>query len=1000
MSTRLSPLHIRIFLSSPGDVADERSVALQVLERVQYDPLLRGQITVEVIAWDKPGADTPLLATMTPQEAINQGLPTPAECDIVVVIFWARMGTPLPDEYVKPDGSRYLSGTEWEYENALQASRAANRPLVVVYRRMQDVSFNPRDPDFGPKVGQWQRVEAFFAAFVNPDGSIRQGHNQYQTPDDFREKFETHLRGLVKRLLEEPPPSPVVAAAEREVAPLWEGSPFPGLRAFTPADAPIFFGRGAETDALVRRLSDPGCRKVAVVGASGSGKSSLVGAGLIPRLAANAIEGSRDWAAVRFTPGELASGDPFEALVVALVRDLPALRADGVLPRVLTGQLHEGPEALGGIVEQALGDGPAWAELVVFIDQFEELFSLVKPPHVLPFIDLLGYMATAPRVRTVLTLRADFYAKCVEYPALADLLETTTYPLAAPEVGALHEMVARPADLAGLTFETGLVDRVLDDTGMEPGALALMAYALDELYRECTQAECLTHAAYQALGGVRGAIGERAESTFAALDPEAQASLPDVFRELAEVDERGVAIRRRAGVAQVARTAAARRLVDALTGARLLVQGQGEDEQPVVEVAHEALLRSWTRLAGWIEDTQDDLRLLRQVRLGAEDWDRAGRNPADVLMGTRLERVRAWLETDGLTPLQRQFLEASVAEDERRKENERERHARELALQQRAANRLRYLLVMAVASLPIVILSVLAFSERGKAQHAAGQARTQAAIAGESAATATVALGEAAGSLRQLWEAQALYLAARSQQQTEQGNKRQAVLLALGGLAHYPDGIFHPENHQALLDALAVRGLEKLQLRHEGSVSGAVWSANGTRVLTWSSDSTARVWDAADGELLLTLRHEYWVNGAAWNGDETRILTWSDDGTARVWDAVDGTALLTVRHEGSVNGAVWNGDETRLLTWSNAAYDCAEDCLYEARVWDAADGTALLTLRHESYVYGAAWNRDETRLLTWSGDGTARVWDAADGELLLTLRHADWVGGAAWNRDE
>ena len=96
MSTRPSPLHIRIFLSSPGDVADERSVALQVLERIQYYPLLRGQITVEVIAWDKPGADTPLLATMTPQEAINQGLPTPAECDIVVVIFWARMGMPLP----------------------------------------------------------------------------------------------------------------------------------------------------------------------------------------------------------------------------------------------------------------------------------------------------------------------------------------------------------------------------------------------------------------------------------------------------------------------------------------------------------------------------------------------------------------------------------------------------------------------------------------------------------------------------------------------------------------------------------------------------------------------------------------------------------------------------------------------------------------------------------------------------------------------------------------
>src|SRR5512147_2453704 len=181
MSDQRQPLHIRVFLSSPGDVTDERSVALQVFERVQYDPLLRGQITLEVVAWDKPGADTPMLATMTPQEAINLGLPTPAVCDIVVVIFWARMGTPLPDDYTRPDGSRYLSGTAWEYENAMQASRETGRPLVVVYRRMQDVSLNLRDAQFAQKHEQWERVEAFFAGFVNPDGSIRQGYNQYQT---------------------------------------------------------------------------------------------------------------------------------------------------------------------------------------------------------------------------------------------------------------------------------------------------------------------------------------------------------------------------------------------------------------------------------------------------------------------------------------------------------------------------------------------------------------------------------------------------------------------------------------------------------------------------------------------------------------------------------------------------------------------------------------------------------------------------------------------------
>jgi hypothetical protein len=145
-------LRIRVFLASPGDVSDERALALRVLERLPYDPFLRGRIAVDTVAWDKPGADTPMLATMTPQEAISQQRPKPSECDVVVVIFWSRMGTPLPPEYVKPDGSAYLSGTEWEYLNALEASQQEGRPKVLVYRRTEEPRFGADDPAIGPKV--------------------------------------------------------------------------------------------------------------------------------------------------------------------------------------------------------------------------------------------------------------------------------------------------------------------------------------------------------------------------------------------------------------------------------------------------------------------------------------------------------------------------------------------------------------------------------------------------------------------------------------------------------------------------------------------------------------------------------------------------------------------------------------------------------------------------------------------------------------------------------
>ena len=317
------PLRVRVFLASPGDVTDERALALRALERLPYDVFLRGRIAVETVAWDKPGADTPMLATLTPQEAIAQQRPKPSECDLVIVIFWSRMGTPLPPDYVKPDGSAYLSGTEWEYLDALQASRQAARPKVLVYRRTEVPRFEADDPEIEKKLEQWQLIKSFFASFSNPDGSIRSAVNTYDTPDGFEKKLTEHLRELVQALLaEHEAESPLPAAEAAPDAapatdsprepPLWEGSPFPGLRAFGEDDAPIYFGRGRETDGLIRRLAE-GERFLTVVGASGSGKSSLVAAGLLPRIKDNAIPGSRDWLRVRMTPGELGE-NPFMAL--------------------------------------------------------------------------------------------------------------------------------------------------------------------------------------------------------------------------------------------------------------------------------------------------------------------------------------------------------------------------------------------------------------------------------------------------------------------------------------------------------------------------------------------------------------------------------------------------------------------------------------------------------------------------------------------------------------
>ena len=189
--------HLRIFLASPGDVSQERQLALNVLEELNYDPAFRDKVSIQTVAWDKPGAGTPILAGMTPQQAIAEGLPKPSECDIVIVILWSRMGTPLPLEYAKPDGKPYLSGTEWEYCDAKQAWDRHKQPVILLYRRTEKLLLDPDEEGFEEKLGQRKKVQAFFEAFRNPDGSISSGVNDYADPAQFEKALSLHLRKLI-----------------------------------------------------------------------------------------------------------------------------------------------------------------------------------------------------------------------------------------------------------------------------------------------------------------------------------------------------------------------------------------------------------------------------------------------------------------------------------------------------------------------------------------------------------------------------------------------------------------------------------------------------------------------------------------------------------------------------------------------------------------------------------------------------------------------------------
>jgi hypothetical protein len=417
-------------------------------------------------------------------------------------------------------------------------------------------------------------------------------------------------------------------------------SPYPGLRAFTEDESALFFGRTPEIDALLKKINTS--RFLAVIGASGSGKSSLVRAGVLPKLAEKTSGVRWDW--LRFTPGE--TGDnPFIALSIALK---PALKKSGLTPREIATQLQKRGN-IDEMAEKYLANNLPTGQLILFIDQFEELFTLVEEGYRQRFIILLEKAIQSQYLGIILTVRADFHEHCLNYAGLARLINTGAWHLASPDISALWQMIHEPAKAAGLQFESGLIEQILRDTGTGSGALALMAFALNKLYKDCYPATTLTGDAYERLGRVNQAIARHAEETYINLDKEAQDALGEVFAELVTVDpERGVATRKRADFARIGQTEAARQLIEAFTEARLLVKNKitstdGKTPTPtketVVEVAHEAVLTHWDLLKNWINERFGDFCLLRQVRMEAAEWERNGRPEANLWPHERLQKV-------------------------------------------------------------------------------------------------------------------------------------------------------------------------------------------------------------------------------------------------------------------------------------------------------------------------------------------------------------------------
>ena len=805
-------------------------------------------------------------------------------------------------------------------------------------------------------------------------------------------------------------------------------NPYKGLRAFEEADAVDFFGRGAFVTVLLDDLGKNGeddgnqealkhGRFLAVVGPSGSGKSSVVKAGLLPALRRGRLPGSEKWFITEMTPGD----HPLEELEAAL------LRVAVNPPASLLEQLREDERGILRAVKRVLPGDPQ-VELLLVIDQFEELFSLVDDPGVRQhFLDSLLTSVTArdSRLRVVLTLRADFYDRPLMYPGFSELIRQHTQVLLPLSADELAEAIHGPAERARVAFEDGLISTILADVNAQPGALPLMQYALTELF-ERRQDGLLTQAAYREMGGVPGALSRRAEELYERLTPAGKEIARQLFLRLVTLGEG-------AGADGLLTPDTRRRVLrselEAMVSGNLSLEAREQElddfshiletfgrhrllsfdrdpftRTPTVEIAHEALLREWTRLRGWIQESREDIHMQRLLDAAAREWASAEGEASFLLQGTRLELFSQWAEGTNLalTAGEAEFLQSSRVEHERRVAEETARKERERHLEHRARNFLVGLVgVLAVAT--AVALLLLSFSRQ--------QVRLATSRELASAAINNLEVDPERSILLSL---QAVQTANTREAENALHSSIQAsrVRMALTGFRggsrtvdYSPDGkmlaVATYEGEVSVWDANIGQKLFSLP-GSPGRV--ARFSPDGTHLATGDNRGVVSIWDIASRNKLLEMRgHTQKILDLQFSPDEKLLASTSSDETFIVWNTQTG------KEEFSAQAQVFDWDplddvrfspDGKFLISSNMLTSENVPLGNEIRIW-AVDHNWELVNRQLSYDL-VDLSPDGEWLATSGEDGTVRIWDISPkgaSEWFALSGHTDNIQDMGITRD-
>ncbi len=628
----MTNLHrFRIFLSSPGDVAEERALAEIVFRRLASE--FRDAVQLEPIIWEHE----PLFAHTGPQQQMVR----PSQCDLVVTILWSRLGTRLPDDFKTEGGDSTPTGTEFEVRDALASRKARGKPDLLIYRKTPPPRPALEGTDFDDRVAQYRALDRFCKElFYDQQGRVVVTHWSFSDSHAFERQLTDHVREWLRRKIHD------LHGAELQL-PDWRGSsPFRGLLPFEAEHQPIYFGRSAALSELLQRIrvreqaaSALSPRLLLVQGMSGSGKSSLINAGLRPLLELRPVEKIARWSVVSIRPSEssadLPERGPFGALASVLLGTLGPGNCTGMSAAKLADLLHSRPEVAAAHLDEWIAaaaprDGTARlaARLVVYIDQLEEAFApSIAPRDAAALFGMIEALSGSESVWVIATLRSDFAYRLESIPTLVKCLERTSpYTLLPPGPGELVDIIREPARMARLLWEekdgVTLDEALLKDAVGNPESLPLLEYTLAELY-ESRNGPYLRWSAYK--GDLSKALVAAADAVVDSIDD--AGAFGAVMRELVGIQTDGSETRRYARIGNFPSDSKARALLTRLVDRRLCIADHKGVEGPVAYLSHEALIRAWPRAQTWLKKERTVLRLRDELARDVASWQSHDRSP-------------------------------------------------------------------------------------------------------------------------------------------------------------------------------------------------------------------------------------------------------------------------------------------------------------------------------------------------------------------------------------